>query len=85
LLDRQLVRESPDVLNLTLIKRRRLELGLTMAQVGQLCGVGTDVVSRWEAGLREPRNSDSLQRWARALQLEAGDLYIEDEPAEATS
>jgi transcriptional regulator with XRE-family HTH domain len=70
------------VLNHTLAKRRRHELGLTMAQVGQLCGVGKDIVSRWEAGLREPRTLDSLRRYARALQLEVGDLASEPEPAE---
>lgn len=79
------------MLNVTLAKRRRQELGLTMAQVGQLCGVGTDVISRWEAGLREPRNLDSLRRYARALQIEPGELVtdpeveVEPEPAEGVA
>jgi transcriptional regulator with XRE-family HTH domain len=62
------------VLNTTLAKRRRKELGLTMAQVGQLVGVGVDIISRWESGQREPRNLESLRRYATALQVEVGDL-----------
>jgi 5-methylcytosine-specific restriction enzyme A len=75
----------PSGLNHTLAKRRRLELGLTMAQVGQLCGVGIDVVSRWEAGLREPRNLESLRRYARALQVEVGALASEPDSEVAAS
>lgn len=74
------------MLNVTLAKRRRQELGLTMAQVGQLCGVGTDVISRWESGQREPRNLESLRLYARALQLDLNELgaapEVEPAPAE---
>jgi transcriptional regulator with XRE-family HTH domain len=72
-------RESEKVLNVTRARQRRKELGLTMAQVADLCGVGTGVVSRWEAGKREPRNSDSLRAWARALQLEPAELVNEED------
>ena len=68
------------MLNVTLAKRRRKELGLTMAQVGQLCGVGTDVISRWESGEREPRNLDSLRRYARALQVDLNELGAAPDP-----
>jgi transcriptional regulator with XRE-family HTH domain len=80
---RQLGRESSSVLNVTLARRRRKELGLTMSQVGQLCGVGTDVISRWEAGLREPKNVDSLRAWARALKIDPADLLADPEPEPA--
>ena len=73
------------MLNVTLARRRRKELGLTMAQVAALCGVGKDVISRWEGGSREPRNTDSLRRYARALQVEPGELVAEPEPEEATA
>lgn len=73
------------MLNVTLAKRRRLELGLTMAQVAALCGVGTDVISRWEGGQREPRNLESLRRYARALQVEVGELVDESEPEGVTT
>lgn len=68
------------MLNTTLARRRRKELGLTMAQVGQLVGVGTDIISRWESGQREPRNLESLRRYAAALQVDVGDLAGEPEP-----
>jgi transcriptional regulator with XRE-family HTH domain len=69
------------VLNVTLAKRRRKELGLTMAQVGKLVGVGTDVISRWESGEREPRNLESLRRYAHALQVDLNELGAEPEVA----
>jgi transcriptional regulator with XRE-family HTH domain len=68
------------VLNTTLAKRRRVELGLTLRQVGELCGVGKEVVQRWETGSREPRNAESLRRYAAALQVEPGELVAEPEP-----
>lgn len=68
------------MLNITLAKRRRTELGLTLAQVGELVGVGRDVVHRWESGSREPRNAESLRKYAKALQVEPGELVAEPEP-----
>jgi transcriptional regulator with XRE-family HTH domain len=72
------------MLNVTLAKRRRQELGLTLAQVGELCGVGRDVIQRWETGQREPRNAQSLRIYARALQVEPGELVAEPEAEAAT-
>jgi transcriptional regulator with XRE-family HTH domain len=79
------LKESPDVLNVTLARRRRRELGLTLAEVGQLVGVGRDVIQRWETGTREPRNTVSLRRYAEALQVEPGELVAEPEPEVAAS
>jgi transcriptional regulator with XRE-family HTH domain len=76
---RQLESEPDQMLNITLAKRRRTELGLTLAQVGELVGVGRDVIHNWESGKREPRNTESLRRYARALQVEAGELVAEPE------
>jgi transcriptional regulator with XRE-family HTH domain len=73
------------VLNTTLAKRRRVELGLTLAQVGELVGVGRDVVQRWETGTREPRNAESLRRYAAALQVEPGALVAAPEPEVAAT
>jgi len=73
---------SRDVLNLTLARRRRKELGLTLAEVGQIVGVGRDVIQRWETGSREPRNLESLRRYARALQVDLNELGAEPEPEE---
>lgn len=68
------------MLNVTLAKRRRLELGLTLAQVGERVGVGRDVIHNWESGKREPRNMESLRRYARALDLTLDELGAEPEP-----
>lgn len=68
------------MLNHPLAKRRRKELGKTLRQVGLECGVGEDVISRWERGEREPRNAESLRRYAAALDLEPGQLVEEPEP-----
>jgi transcriptional regulator with XRE-family HTH domain len=73
------------VLNVTLAKRRRRELGLTLAQVGELCGVGKEVIQRWETGTREPRNAESLRRYAAALDVAPGDLVAEPEPEVAAT
>jgi transcriptional regulator with XRE-family HTH domain len=67
------------VLNTPLAKRRRQELGLSLAQVGVLVGVGRDVIHTWETGKREPRNTESLRRYARALQVDPGQLVAEPE------
>ncbi len=37
------------------IRRHRLRLGLSQAQLGQLLGVSTNTVVRWEAGSSAPR------------------------------
>lgn len=68
------------MLNVTLAKRRRKELGLTLAQVGELVGVGRDVIHTWETGKREPRNVESLRRYARALGVDLNELGAEPEP-----
>lgn len=68
------------MLNVTLARRRRKELGLTLAEVGALVGVDSDTVQRWETGTREPRNTVSLRRYAEALQVDPGDLVAEPEP-----
>jgi transcriptional regulator with XRE-family HTH domain len=75
---------SPLVLNTTLAQRRRKELGMTLAQVGELCGVGREVIQRWETGQREPRNAASLRMYARALQVEPGELVAEPEGVAAS-
>ena len=67
------------MLNTTLAKRRRAELGLTLAQVGDLVGVSRQVIHKWEIGAVEPRNAASLRRYAAALQVEVGLLVAEPE------
>lgn len=71
------------MLNAPLARRRRKDLKLTLKQVGQLCGVGEDVIQRWETGQREPKDLASLRLYARALQVEPGELVAEPEPEAA--
>jgi repressor LexA len=73
------------VLNHPLAKRRRAELGLSLRQVGEMVGVGKEVIMRWERGDTEPRNAASLRRYAAALQVDPGDLVAEPEPEEAAT
>lgn len=46
------------------IRRRRLDRGLTQAQLARALGVSTSVVTKWENGQREPRaiNIRALER-----------------------
>jgi transcriptional regulator with XRE-family HTH domain len=73
------------MLNWPFARRRREELGLTQERVAELCGVGQDVVSRWESGQREPRDLASVRRYAAALQVEVGELVAEPEPEVAAT
>lgn len=69
------------MLNTTVAQRRRKDLGLTLAQVGDLVGVDKSVIKRWEDGDREPQTLDALRRYARALQVDAGELVAVPEGA----
>jgi repressor LexA len=67
------------VLNHPLAKRRRAELGLSLRQVGELVGVGKDVIVKWERGVTEPRDMASLRKYAEVLQVDLGELAAEPE------
>lgn len=51
------------------LKDRRIELGLTLEQVGELVGVGKSTVRKWENGLIENMGRDKISKLARALQV----------------
>jgi transcriptional regulator with XRE-family HTH domain len=72
------------VLNTTLARRRRKELGLTMTQVAELCEVSVAAISRLEGGQRDP-SIGLLRRYARALQVDPGELVTEPEPEEVAA
>lgn len=57
----------------TTIKRRRLKLGLTQADLGALVGWHGSRISRLESGKCEPRVK-SLRKIAKALGLKLQDL-----------
>lgn len=63
------------------IRQRRLELGLTLEQVGSYVGVGKSTVRKWETGYISNMKRDKLTRLAAILQLSPLDLM--DDPVEA--
>lgn len=64
-----------------LIKDRRLELGLTLEQVGEHCGVGKSTVRKWETGIIRNVRRDKLALLAGVLRMDPVSLidHIPDE------
>ena len=52
-----------------LIHDRRLELGLTLEDVGRSVGVGKSTVRKWESGLIRNMGIDKVSRLASVLNL----------------
>ena len=53
----------------TIMKQRRAELGLTLAQVAEMTGVTEATVQRWESGKIKTLNYDRLSALAGALRI----------------
>lgn len=51
------------------LKDRRLELGLTLEEVGELVGVGKSTVRKWENGDIDNMRRDKIASLAKALQI----------------
>jgi len=70
-----------------LIKDRRLELGLTLEQVGEHCGVGKSTVRKWETGIIRNVRRDKLALLAGVLRMDPVSLidHIPDETPSALS
>lgn len=49
------------------LKERRLELGLTLEDVGNIVGVGKSTVRKWETGFIENMKRDKIALLAKAL------------------
>lgn len=62
------------MLNLTLARQRRKELGLSLAELGGLLGIDASTLYRWEVGEREPRTVDKLVKWAEVLGVDMNAL-----------
>lgn len=56
------------------IKNRRVELGLTLEEVGQAVGVGRSTVQRWESGLIKNMGRDKIAALAKVLRINPVDL-----------
>lgn len=65
------------------IKKRRLELGLTMADVAQLVGVSEATISRWESGDIANMKRDKIVSLAKALHVSPSFIMGWDEPSTA--
>lgn len=51
------------------IKERRLELGLTLEEVGDICGVGKSTVRKWENGMINDMGRSKIVLLAKALRV----------------
>lgn len=56
------------------IKNRRIELGLTLEDVGKAVGVGRSTVQRWESGLIKNMGRDKIAALAEVLQMSPVDF-----------
>lgn len=59
------------------LKQRRLELGLTMAEVAERVGVSEATISRYESGDIKNMRRERIGKYARALQV-APSEFIDD-------
>lgn len=65
-----------------IIKPRRIQLGLTLEEVGKAVGVSKTTVQRWESGNISNLRRDKIAKLAEALKLSPISLVgIEDEKA----
>lgn len=61
------------------IKSRRIELELTLDELGKKVGVGASTVRKWETGYIKDMRSDKIQRVADALEVTPAYLMGWDE------
>lgn len=61
------------------IKARRLELGLTLEQVGDYVGVSKSTVRKWESGYISNMRRDKIAKLAEVLQLSPLDIAIDED------
>ena len=90
LLDKYLLRkdnkrdiiEEREVMNILgdIIKNRRLELGLTLEQVGNAVGVGKSTVRKWETGNIQNMRRDKIALLADVLIMSPAELIDIDGP-----
>lgn len=63
------------------IRNRRLELGLTLEQVGDMCGVGKSTVRKWENGMINDIGRSKIVLLSKALQVSPLFILEEDDNA----
>ena len=52
-----------------ILKRKRLELGLTYEELGSLVGVGKSTVRKWETGMIDNMRRDNIVALSKALNI----------------
>lgn len=62
------------------LKRRRLELGLTLKQVAKVVGVSEGTVSKWESGSIGSMRLDKARALSKALSIDPRAFMEQDEP-----
>lgn len=67
-----------------LIRNRRQQLGLTLEQVGDRCGVGKSTVRKWEQGMIRNVGRDKIALMAAVLRMDPVDL-IDLDPDSTTN
>lgn len=68
-------RAAQGVYQRELAARLRQERGLSQAELGDLVGVRTNTVARWEQGVRTPSQL-ACERIARALRCQVSDVLV---------
>lgn len=61
------------------IKARRIELGLTLEELGDMVNAGASTVRKWETGFIKNMRSDKIKKVAEALQVTPAYLMGWDE------
>ena len=54
---------------MNILHDRRIELGLTLEEVGDKCGVGKSTVRKWENGMINNMGRDKIALLSKALQI----------------
>lgn len=60
------------------LKQRRVELGMTMAEVAQKVGVSEATISRYESGDIQNMRQNRIKQYADALQVSASSFIDDD-------
>ena len=60
------------------IKKRRLELELTLEQVGNYVGVGKGTVAKWESGFISNLGRDKIAKLSEILQISPLDIIYDN-------
>ncbi len=63
-----------------ILKQKRLELGLTYEELGNLVGVGKSTVRKWETGMIDNMRRDNIIALSKALNVSPTVLMGLDEP-----